>query len=137
LPTHLVSDPDRISFDVQSGSEPLKIYANFSDGAYLDVTGSSNLAYASSNPAIASVDSFGVVKPVSQGSAIITATYTAKGHNVSISVSVKIPKPTVSTSPHAFDFDSQNVGTAGTVTLDRTGSPSPLVNQLQFSNPLN
>jgi hypothetical protein len=57
LPTRLTCDPDSISFDGQSGDEPLKIYANFSDGAYLDVTDSSNVTYTSSNLAIATVDS--------------------------------------------------------------------------------
>ncbi|HEX3103358.1 MAG TPA: Ig-like domain repeat protein, partial [Terriglobales bacterium] len=110
LPTSLRAEPDSIFFSGQSGDEPLAVYGIFSDGSHPEVTQSSKVTFASSNPAIATVDGNGTVKPVSQGTATITATYSQAGNNVSVAVPVKVPKPTLSASPHALNFGSQNVG---------------------------
>jgi|SRR5579872_1793802 len=98
LPTSLRAEPDSIFFSGQSGDEPLTVYGIFSDGTQPEVTGSTNLSFASSDPAIATVDVNGVVKPVSQGSATITATYTLGSRTVRVSIPVTVPKPTAAQS---------------------------------------
>jgi hypothetical protein len=110
LPTSLRAEPDSIFFSDQSGDEPLTVYGIFSDGSHPEVTQSSKVTFASSNPAIATVDGNGTVKPVSQGTATITATYSQAGNNVIVAVPVKVPKPTLSASPHTLNFGSQSVG---------------------------
>jgi hypothetical protein len=93
LPVRLTTLQGRIVFSGITGPSPLTVYAKFPDGANLDVTESSKLAFASSNPAIATVDANGMVKPVAQGSTTIIATY--KGdQSVSVSIPVTVPPPT-------------------------------------------
>jgi Big-like domain-containing protein len=91
LPIQLTNLQGRIVFTGITGPSPLTVYAKFPDGANLDVTESSNLAFASSNPAIATVDANGMVKPVGQGSTTIIATYVQAGQRVSVSIPVTIP----------------------------------------------
>jgi Bacterial Ig-like domain (group 2) len=112
LPLRLNSRRKRIAFASQGGEEPLGIQAAFADGAYLLVTESSRLTFASSNPAVATVDTRGVVKPVGEGDATITVTYTVANQHVSVSVPVIVPRATISSSPHSLNFGDQNLGTS-------------------------
>jgi len=117
LPIHLNSSKKQIAFASQGGREPIGIQAAFADGAYLLVTRSSRLAFASSNPAVATVDGYGEVKPVAAGNATITATYTVAGQSVSISVPVNVPQTAINSSPHSLNFGDQNLGTSSSPQL--------------------
>src|SRR5579872_6993510 len=129
LPIQLTSLQGRIVFTGITGPSPLTIYAKFLDGTNLDVTESSNLAFTSSNPTIATVDANGMVKPVAQGSTTIIATYAQGGQSVSVSIPVTVPRPTVKASPAAMNFEDQSVGTSSipqTLTLTNAGNDPQL-----------
>lgn len=102
MPTRLASLRQRITFTGITGPSPLRISGSFPDGAYLDVTDSSNLTFTSSNSAVATVDAHGMVNPIAQGSATITATYAQGNQSVSVSIPVTVPKPTVNPSPRSW-----------------------------------
>lgn len=121
LPTRLSSlRGSSIMFASQAGREPIKVLATFSDGTQVNVTESSNLTFSSSNTDVATVDAHGIVKPISQGTATVTATYAQGNQSVKVSISVTVPKPIVKPSPSSLNFGNQNVGTrsaAQTITL--------------------
>jgi uncharacterized protein YjdB len=113
LPTRLRADPNRVTFGSSKGdTAPLRILATFSDGSYLDATESSNVAYASSNTSVATIDKNGVITSVAKGSASITATYTLGSQTISVSIPVTVPPPRITSTPTSLSFGSQNVGTS-------------------------
>jgi hypothetical protein len=113
IPTQLIAGPDSIFFESSQGEiTPLRIQANFSDGTFYSATRSSYVSFASSNAAIAAVDSNGNVTSVAQGTTTITATYTLNSQNITVSVPVTVPPPNVTASPTSLNFTNQNVGTA-------------------------
>jgi hypothetical protein len=57
----------------------------FSDGTSLNLLKSSNLQLSSSNPEVVEIDAKGILTPISQGKATITATYTHGGKVLSTS----------------------------------------------------
>lgn len=121
MPTRLKADPVAIIFGSSQGdTERVGISGTFSDGSYLDVSGSSYVNFASSNTSVATVDSNGFVTSVAQGTATITATYTLNSQNISVSIPVTVPRPKITASPTSLNFSNQNVGTtspAQTVTI--------------------
>jgi Bacterial Ig-like domain (group 2) len=76
MPSALSTSISGISFQVIGEKGPMILLATFQDGSTLDVTESSNVAYASSNASVANIDPNGIVTAVAPGSASITATYT-------------------------------------------------------------
>jgi hypothetical protein len=118
FPVSLAADPSRILFQIQGQRQPLKISATFSDGSALDVTGSTNMGYSSSNTVVATVDANGSVTAVGTGGAIITARY---GQGSSATVPVIVPPPVLASSPASLSFGSQNIWTSsGSQTLTIT-----------------
>jgi hypothetical protein len=109
-----------VTFQSQGQKLPLHISGTFSDGSVLDVTRSSNLAFAASDTSVASVDKNGIVTAVAKGTASITATYSLGGQSIHVSVFVTVPPPVLTSSLTALSFNNQNVGTsssAQTLTL--------------------
>jgi len=91
LPTSLSAHRTRISFPSQGQTMPLRISGTFADGSVVDLTVSSNLAYASSNSTVATVDKNGVVTAIAEGNASITATYGQGIQRVHVSVLATVP----------------------------------------------
>lgn len=112
LPTSIAPLLRSVSFESQGEQVPLSILGTFSDGSILHITGSSNMAFASSSPGIASVDSYGNVTAVSMGTATVTCTYTVAGQAVQTVVTVTVPRPVLSAAPGSLSFGSQNLGTS-------------------------
>jgi len=91
LPTKLTAKTSRISFPSQDQRLPLRIFGTFADGSVVDLTVSSNLAFASSDSTVATVDKHGVVTAIAEGNASITATYGQGIQRVHVSVLVTVP----------------------------------------------
>jgi Bacterial Ig-like domain (group 2) len=68
-------------------TEQLKATANKSDGSQADVTGQA--AWVSSDPAIATVSTAGVLSAVKTGNITVTATYQGKSGSIQVSVRAK------------------------------------------------
>ncbi len=81
LPSLLVNDIGHLS--------QLLITGSFADGASVDLTYSTLTSYASSDPAVATVNLMGFVTAVSPGSAEITIT----NNGTSVVVPIKVAKP--------------------------------------------
>jgi len=111
LPTRISADRADLTFDSQGTQLPLHFFGTFSDGSFLDVTESSSVAYKSSNPLVAVIDSGGIVTAVGLGNCSVTATYTQGGQNVQVSVSITVPPQVVSLAPSTVAFSTQSVGT--------------------------
>ncbi len=129
VPTRLSVNPSQVTFQSQGQKLPLHISGTFSDGSVLDVTRSSNLAFAASDTSVASVDKNGIVRAVAKGNASITATYTLGTQSVHVSVFVTVPPPVLTSSPTALSFNNQNVGTsssAQTLTLTNVSNNQSL-----------
>ena len=91
LPTTLTADETQISFRSQGETAPLRIFGKFADGSVVDLRASSNLAYASSNTRVATVNKNGVVIAIATGKASIAATYGHGTQSVRVSVPVTVP----------------------------------------------
>ena len=97
-PTRLLSDPPTLPFRAQGQSEYLTISGTFADGTTLDVTESAYMSYSSSNTAVATVNTIGLVRAVGPGKAIIEAAYSGgpkKGVPVSVASGPLRPTPGV------------------------------------------
>jgi hypothetical protein len=64
----------------------LQVTGLYADKTTADLTQSSRIEYAPSDPAVATVDSQGIVTPVGPGSAKITVTYGDLKHDVPVRV---------------------------------------------------
>lgn len=128
LPTSLAALLSSMLFQSQGEQSPITLTATFSDGSVLDVTQSSNMTYASSNTAIATVDSNGMVTAVSAGTATITVTYTVSGQQAQTIIPATVRAPKLTAAPTALTFGSQNLGSGSApqqITLSNT-SNSPI-----------
>lgn len=114
------------------------LFASFADGTSFGVTSSSYVTYSSTNTAVATVDSTGLVIAVAPGSGTITVTYALGSNNNQISVPVIVPNPSnappppptiTNLSPNSGTFDTSvtitgtNFGTTqGTSTVTFNGA---------------
>ena len=109
-----------IIFDFAGEQIPLELFAGFADGTTLSVTASSYVTYSSSNTAVATVDSTGLVTAVGPGSGSVTVTYALGSNNNQIFVRVSVPNPvnTASPAPTITNLSpgSGAVGTSVTIT---------------------
>jgi IPT/TIG domain/Bacterial Ig-like domain (group 2) len=107
-----------IIFDSAGEQIRLDLLAGFADGTTFGVTASSYVTYSSSNTAVATVDSTGLVTAVAPGSGSIAVTYALGSNNNQIFVPVSVPNPTITNlSP-----GSGAVGTSVTVTGTNFGA---------------
>src|SRR5260370_29848092 len=88
MPVKLSALMEQIFFEAVGEQSPVIVLGTFSDGKVFDLTNSSNLAYSSNNPSVASVVANGVVTFHSPGSGLITATYRKDGQNIQLNVPV-------------------------------------------------
>lgn len=112
LPTRMTLSRKNLVFRSQGALQTVSAYGTFADGSYVDLTESSDLVFSSSNTSVATVDSHGNVRSVSQGTATITATYTVSNsqgtQTVSASVPVSVPPPVITRSPAALNFNDNH-----------------------------
>jgi hypothetical protein len=112
LPISLSTLMSGISFEAQGEQSPVVVLAKFADGAILDATRSSNIAFSTANASIATVAANGIVTGLSAGNTTVTATYTLGGQSVQVNVPVSLPAPLLGPSPASLTFPSQAVGTS-------------------------
>jgi hypothetical protein len=126
MPTSIRAALPSVGFEAPGGSVPLRILASFADSKVLNVTRSTNMVYASSDPAVATVSAAGEVTGLASGDAVVTATYGPPAQGIVVSIPVNVPAPPFSIDPAQLDFGSQNVGSSTslqmTVTNTRPGA---------------
>lgn len=126
MPTSIRAALPSMGFEAPGGSVPLRILASFGDGKVLDVTASTNVVYASSDPAVATVSASGEVTGLAPGDAVVTATYGPPAQGILVSIPVNVPAPIFAIDPAQLDFGSQSVGSSTslqvTVTNTRPGA---------------
>jgi len=128
LPTTVSSPKPEIIFAGQGGFSPITLQADFPDGAFLDVTESSNVSYSSSHPSVATVDAKGIVTATGMGNASITARYGPPSANRHTEILVSVPPLPFGVSPERLDFGDQNVGTSSSRQMRLTNTTGrPLV----------
>ena len=111
LPLGIFTPLPQIVFEAQGEDAPIKVQGRFADDIVLDVTESSKVVYASSDPAVATVNVTGLVTAIAPGEADITATYGPADQGLRVTVAVVVPRPLFTMSPAALDFGDQTVGT--------------------------
>lgn len=90
---------------------PLRIMATFPDGSVADATESSNVAYASANTSLATVDSHGLVTALASGATSITVTY-GESSNLKITIPVSVQRAAAGIASASIVFSAQQVGNA-------------------------
>jgi hypothetical protein len=126
MPTSIRAALPSMGFEGPGGSVPLRILASFADSKVLNVTLSTNIAYASSDPTVATVSASGEVTGLAPGDAVVTATYGPPAQGIVVSIPVNVPAPDFSIDPMHLDFGSHRVGSSTplqvTVTNTRPGA---------------
>ena len=115
FPAGLSASISGLTFESQGEQSSLRMLATFLDSSTLvsstlDVTESTLVSYASSNAAVATINTSGTVTATGTGNAMITLTYTQGGQNIKISVPVTVVYPMVTASPTSLTFPGQAVG---------------------------
>jgi hypothetical protein len=101
-------------FDFAGEQSHMDVLAGFADGTTCRVTASSYVTYASSNTAVATVDSSGLVTAVGPGRGSITVTYSLGGNNNQISIPVSVPPPVITNLSPTSGAAGTSVAIAGT-----------------------
>jgi hypothetical protein len=122
MPTSIAPLLPQIFFDAPGDDFPMKIIGRFADGRILDVTESSQLAYSTSDPTVATVDAYGMVMAIAPGNASITATYGNPSANISAEVPVMVPPAPFTLTPDPIQFAGQNVATSVSQQVTLTNS---------------
>ena len=142
LPTTLSSLMPSISLQQAAQTIPLIILGNFADGTVLDVSQSSYLRYRSVDSSVATVDNFGGITAVSNGTGLIVVSYGGGNPPITVSIPITVGSPSVaaganfllsmspglvtvvpgSTANYSVLADSSN-GFPGTVQLSAVGLP--------------
>ncbi len=101
-----------LAFESLGEQTALVLLANFYDGTTFGVSGSSYVAYTSSNNAVATVNPSGVVTAAGPGIASITATYAISGQSLQVPIPVNVSPPKLGVSPASVAFPGQSAGTS-------------------------
>jgi len=102
------------------------LLAGFADGSTLRATVSSYVTYASSNTAIATVDSSGLVTAVAPGTTTVVVTYASGSNSNQIFIPVTVPAPGIAGPPPTISSLTPALGSVGTsVTIAGTNFGSP------------
>jgi hypothetical protein len=86
LPVKLAAQWPALMFESVGESASLEMVATFPNGSVWDVDESTRIAYRSSDPNVATVNSFGVVTSSGRGRATINVTYTFEGSTVELNL---------------------------------------------------
>jgi Big-like domain-containing protein/VCBS repeat protein len=123
-PVAISVQPSTIVFEAQGQQVPLQVLGTFSDGTVQDLTGSSQLAFSSSNSAVATVSPRGVVSAVGSGSSPMLVSY---ARAAAAGVQVSVSGLTTTASPSTLNFSNTTVGAstaAQAVVVTNAGSAS-------------
>ena len=93
-PLSLDSLISNVMFQRTSESIPLIVLGTYQDGSVLDVTHSTHVSFSSSNTAVATVDSQGIVTAVAVGRTYITVSYTLGTNKIQLIIPVTMGNPT-------------------------------------------
>ena len=121
-PTALTVDPAAILFEAQGEQLALHVEGTFGDGSAVDLTRSSQLAFTSSNSAVATVTPEGNVTALSMGNSVVSITY---GRANAAGLAVTVGALPVTASPSALAFApvaAGNTGSAQTVMVTNNSS---------------
>jgi hypothetical protein len=132
-PTSITIQPPTIIFEAQGEQIPLQVLGTFADGTVGDLSGSSQLAFGSSNTAAATVSTTGVVTAVGMGSASISVSY---GSGTAAGIPVTVSAPTVTVSPASLVFPNTATGatsTAQPVVVTNSSSASIALSSVTIS----
>lgn len=131
MPGRVYARLPELVFDADGDTSALTLLAGFFDGSVLDVTQSTRVAYASSDPAVATVDAGGVITAVGPGYAEVTATYGPPEANLGAVIPVQVPDPLYTAAPRSLDFGTHTVGSSsppqGVVVTNTSGEPLAIV----------
>ena len=111
--------------ETQGETSAIQLFATYRGREVLDVTDSSYIAYSSSNPAVATVNTSGEVTAVAAGDASIVATYTLGSQSYPLIIPVNVQHPKLTIAPSSLAFAPQAIGTTGSsqlVTLTNVAS---------------
>jgi uncharacterized protein (TIGR03437 family) len=117
-PASLIANPAQLYFKETGAQLPVMLGGAMADGSVVDMSRSPQLTWSSSNTAVATVSSDGVVTSVANG----TATITAKMGNLSASTGVTVTAPA---TPCTYTLDhpfANETATGGSVTVNVTAS---------------
>ena len=91
MPQSIFGELRQLIFGGKGETGSIDLRARFADGSVLAVRESSKVAYTSSQPGVATVDSNGIVTAIAEGEADITATYGPKGAGIALTIPVSVP----------------------------------------------
>jgi len=99
LPSKLWSQWSNLLFALGGEEIPLDVVAMFPDGSSYDASESSFMKYQSSNPNVATVSEYGIVKSVGPGEAWILAAYRGEEQGPKLWIKVSFTKPPAENPP--------------------------------------
>jgi Cep192 domain 4/Bacterial Ig domain len=132
-PLTLQVSPPRLIMEAIGERLPLSVAGGFSGGLTSDLSGSSGLTLTSMNPAVASVDSLGMIRAVGPGTTTVNASVSG---GPSAPVAVQVVAPAITPSSTGLSFGTAEVGGASaaqTLTLNNTDSGPLKILGLQAS----
>lgn len=113
-PVGLAVERSPLVFPHAGVRQPLLPIARFGDGSRLEIRESPRLGYSTTNAAVATVDSSGIVTAVSSGEATISVDYRTNSQMLRASVPVSVGRTLLEASPASLEFGTQPVGVAST-----------------------
>ena len=122
MPSSIKATLSSLIFEAPGGYVPLRLMGTFPGGNVLNVTQSSYVVYTSSNPAIATVTTWGQVTAVAAGDAVITATYGPPAQGITATIPVHVPPPIFSIAPAQLDFGNQSIGSSRSLSVTLTNT---------------
>ena len=102
--TGITVSPGSFSMPAAAATQQLTVLGSYSGAGTQNVTHNAGVTYTSSDPAVASVGAIGLVKAVSNGTAVITASYGGYSQTVTATVSITIDPSTVGQWSSPFDL---------------------------------
>lgn len=88
------------------------VLAHFADGSIVNVTRSTLVSFASSDTAVATVDSSGAITAQSAGSAMVNVMYTLESKTLKVPIPVTVMTPRLTVSPSSLTFTPQAIGSS-------------------------
>lgn len=136
LPISLSPQIPQLIFENIGDSFPLVMLAKFEHNVILDVTESTYLSYASSDVAVATVNSEGMVTAGGPGSASIIVAYSHDGKSIQTEVPVTLGSLQMDVLPRSLNFGRQSVGvTSAAQTLTITNRAHSAMKIIQIQSP--
>ena len=110
FPVSLGPQIPSLSFKAPGESFPLIMLGKFPDGTIFEVNNSTYFSFSSSDPAIATVDKYGVVTASGPGSTSIVTAYRKEGKTIAANIPVYFEHPVMEVEPGSIIFGAQPLG---------------------------